>query len=190
MTAPFSASIMISLTLSFALSGCTTKPTSQSTSANKSADTSFSTKNFPNNTNSSGKEKEELTKIYSQAIGDYIRLVHKEYNLTFDTLFFGQHVHGQPDDFPDIELPSTIGNTTIKLVSPEQGEKIQKERPSSFYINLIGWANSYDAEFIFVTFSNGFAHQFDCFITYKYDTNEEAFVIETTRFKTYRYKAK
>ncbi len=43
--------------------------------------------------------------LYSQAIGEYIRAVSKEYKLSFNTLFFGKHVYGQPDDFPDIELP-------------------------------------------------------------------------------------
>lgn len=190
MTALFSATTILILTLSLALSGCTTKTTGNSQSDIINSDTSLSTKQQPNKTNISGKQKDDLTKIYSHAIGDYIRLVKKEYNLTFDTLFFGKHVYGQPDDFPDITLPSSIENTKIKLISPEQGEKNQNERKSSFYINLVGWVNSYDADFIFVTFSNGFAHQFDCFITYKYDTNAKEFVMETTRFENYRYKKK
>ncbi|MBP6185135.1 MAG: hypothetical protein KA479_09355 [Saprospiraceae bacterium] len=190
MTALFSATTILILTFSLALDGCTTKTTGNSQSDVINSDTSLSTKQQPNKTNISVKQKDHLTKIYSQAIGDYIRLVKKEYNLTFDTLFFGKHVYGQPDDFPDIALPSAIENTKIKLISPEQGEKNQNERKSSFYINLIGWVNSYDADFIFVTFSNGFAHQFDCFITYKYDTNAKEFVMETTRFENYRYKKK
>lgn len=190
MKALFSATIMLSLTFSLALAGCTTETTGNSQSDEINDDTSLSVKEQPSSTNSAADQIDDLTKIYSQAIGDYILLVNKEYNLTFETLFFGKNVNGQPGDFPDIELPTTIENTHIKLISPEQGEKNQKENKASFYINLIGWVNSDDADFIFVTFSNGFAHQFDCFITYKYDTDEKEFAIDTSRFENYHYKAK
>lgn len=190
MTALFSASIILSLTLSLVLSGCTTKTTDNSQSNDMHSDSTSSTTQQPNGTNDSGKQKNELTKIYAQAIGDYIQLVNEEYKLTFDTLFFGKHVNGQPTDFPDIELPTAIENTTIVLISPEQGEENQKKNKSSFYINLFGSTNSHSADFIFVAFSNGFAHQFDCFIAYKYDADEKIFVLETTRFENYRYKKK
>ena len=134
------------------------------------------------------KQKNALTKVYSQAIGDYIRLVNSKYSLTFDTLFFGKREFGQVDDFPDIELPAIIDNTNIKLISPEQGKKIQIERKSSFYINLTGWVNSDNAEFIFVTFSNGFAHQFDCFINYYYNTKKQAFEVNNSRIENFQYK--
>jgi hypothetical protein len=172
------------------LFGCKTKSTDNSKSNNIHSDSNVSITQQPNNTNNLGKQKNELTKIYTQAIGDYIRLMHEEFNLTFDTLLFGKHINGQPTDFPDIELPTTIENTKILLISPEQGEKKQKENKSSFYINLIGSVNSDNADFIFVTFSNGFAHEFDCFIEYKYDNDEKIFVIETTRFENYRYQKK
>ena len=76
------------------------------------------------NTNSSMKDsitsrKAELTKIYSKAIAEYIRAVYKNDKTVFDTLFFGKHVYGQAEDFRDIELPGTIENTRIKLVSPQ-----------------------------------------------------------------------
>ena len=36
-------------------------------------------------------------------------------------------------------------------------------------MNLITWVDRYKAEFIFVVFSKGFAHQQDCHITYNYN---------------------
>lgn len=63
------------------------------TSANSTQQTKSTT------TDSLTLQKNELTKIYTQAIGDYIELVNEEYNLTFDTLFFGKHVFGQSTDF-------------------------------------------------------------------------------------------
>lgn len=187
----FPLKIILGLTLSLALfSGCTNKTTRNSQAGELNADTSLTTTHPLSSTDNPVKQKDDLAKIYSQAIGDYIRLVKKEYNLTFDTLFFGKHVYGQPDDFPDIILPSAIENTVIELIIPEEGEKKQKERESSFYINLIGWVNVDDADFNFVAFSNGYAHQFDCFIKYKYDATEREFVMVTSRFENYGYKAK
>lgn len=189
MTALYSASLVLGLTLSLVLSGCATETADYSQSADIGSEPALTRKQQQRSTDNSTEQKVDLTKMYSQAIGDYIRLVDKEYNLTFDTLFFGKHVNGQPTDFPDIELPSSIENTKIKLISPEQGEKNQKDRASSFYINLIGSVNSETADFIFVTFSNGFAHQFDCFIAYRYDTDKKGFVVENTRFENHQYKA-
>jgi hypothetical protein len=190
MTALFSVTIHLGLTLSLVLSGCSIKTGDNSPSNHIGHDTASSITRQPNSTHNSGNQKDDLTKIYSQAIGDYIRLVNEEYKLTFDTLFFGKHANGQATDFPDIELPSSIASTKIKLISPEQGEEHQQENKTSFYINLIGSAYAHDADFIFVAFSNGFAHQFDCFITYTHDPIEKEFVIETARFENYRYKTK
>ncbi len=190
MTALFSATINLSLTLSLLFSECTVNTTGNSHSNNVNSDTALSISQQPDSTNNLGKQKNELAKIYTQAIGDYIHLVKEEYKLTFDTLFFGKHVNGQPDDFPDIELPAAIENTQIKIISPEQGEQKQKENKSSFYINLVGSADTDNADFIFVTFSNGFAHQFDCFINYKFNTYKKEFVMETNRFENYSYRKK
>lgn len=130
----------------------------------------------------------ELARFYTQSIRDFILLAKKEYKLTFGTLFFGKHVYGQADDFPDIELPNLIEQTHIVLISPEQGLEKQKQNPSSFYINLIAWMDRTSAEFNFVTFSNGMAHQFDCSINYKKDKNNLKII--RSGFKNYLYKAK
>lgn len=134
--------------------------------------------------------KPELTKIYTQSIADYIKAVNKDYAIKFDTLFLGKHVYGQPDDFPDIALPETIANTQIRLVTPEFGAQKQKDMKSSFFINLIGWANHDKAEFIFVTFSNNNEHQFDYYLDYNYDIKSREFKLEKTRFDNFLYKRK
>ncbi|MBK8192652.1 MAG: hypothetical protein IPK76_05470 [Lewinellaceae bacterium] len=107
----------------------------------------------------------DLAKIYSRAISDYITEVSKQDLLALDTLYFGKRNNGQPDDFPDIVLPETIDNIKIRLIEPEVGEKLQEEKKASVYINLIGWVDKDKAEFIFVTFSNGFEHKFDFHIS-------------------------
>jgi len=174
----------LSLTISLTLLSCSSHTNTSSNAEIITSDSFLSNNQLPTD---SLKQKHDLTKIYSQAIGDYIKFVNKEYNLTFDTLFFGKRQFGQADDFPDIELPAIIENTNIKLISPEQGKKIQTERKLSFYINLIGWVDSDNAEFIFITFSNGFAHQFDCFINYNYNTKKQVFEVANSNFKNFQY---
>lgn len=128
--------------------------------------------------------KSELTQLYTQAIAEYIRAAYQIDQTRFDTLYFGKHVYGQPDDFPDIELPKRIENTEIRLVSPEAGKKIQQERNSRFYINMMGWVEPrHSAEFIFITFSNGMAHQFDGHLHYQYNANTKGFDLEQMRFE-------
>lgn len=125
---------------------------------------------------------EGLGKIYTQAIGDFIKVANKKNKSNFDTLFFGKRKFRQADDFPDIELPKKIENTQIRLVPQELIDKIQKEHPSHIFINLVAWVNKDNAEFIFVVFSNGFAHQYDYHFNYKYDTKKKEFVLEKTEF--------
>jgi len=174
MKSPLPTLFVLRIILLIGLIGCTNKSVNKSNIASTLSNTSI--------------QKVELTNIYTQAIGDYLRLVKGEYQLNFDTLLFGKHAYGQPDDFPDIELPSMIAGTNIRLVPQTEGEKIQKENKSSVFINLMGWADTTEAEFIFVTFSNGFAHQFDCFINYQYNPARKGYELLDSRFENFLYK--
>jgi len=127
--------------------------------------------------------KTDLTKIYSQAIADFIKDANKKNKTAFDTLFFGKRKNGQPDDFPDIELPETIENAHTRLISPEVGTIKQKERKSRIYINMIGWVDKEKAEFLFYVFSNGFNQQYNYTINYKYNTKLKDFELEKLQFK-------
>jgi hypothetical protein len=131
---------------------------------------------------------DRLTRIYSLAISDYITEVSKQHLITFDTLFFGKRNNGQPDDFPDIVLPDIIKNCQIRLIDPEVGKKLQEEKKSRVYINLIGWVNKDKAEFFFVTFSNGFEHKFDFHINYKYNLERNEFELAKSRIEIYSKK--
>ena len=126
--------------------------------------------------------KAELTKIYTHAIEDFIKAANKKNAIDFDTLFFGKRKNRQADDFPDIELPKKIKNTVVRLISPEEGEKSQKERASRTYINLIAWVDKEKAEFIFVVFSNGFNHKYDYKLNYQYSTKRKEFELEKLQF--------
>ena len=130
--------------------------------------------------------KEQLTKTYVQAIGDFIKAVNEMHKSKFDTLFFGKRAYDQPDDFPDITLPESIENVHIRLIKPEVGEKMQKAKPSLVYINLMGWLEKEKAEFIFVIFSNKGEHQYDYYLNYTSRGKANVYKVEKARFEDFK----
>lgn len=181
-----------SLLCSIAIISCSSQTTNESSSIKTEVVNSLASKQKTHAFSSDSLviPKSELTKIYVQSIADYIKAVSEDYTIKFDTLFFGKHVYGQPDDFPDIELPETIADTQIRLVTPEFGAQKQKDMKSSFFINLMGWVNYDKAEFIFVTFSNNNEHQFDYYLDYNYDIKSREFKLDKIRFDNFLYKRK
>ena len=126
--------------------------------------------------------KADQAKYYAQAISDFIKTANKKNKTNFDTLYFGKRSNGLPDDFPNIKLPETIEGTYIKLISPEAGKKTQNECKSRIYVNLIGYLGRETAEFMFIVFSNGFEHQYDYIIEYKFDSVRGEFEQQKIQF--------
>lgn len=151
------------------------------------AGSSSSTSQQPNSTttDSSANQKAELTKIYTQAITEFIKAAYKKDKTTFDTLYFEKHVYGQPDDFPDIELPQTIDKTQIRLVAPKVGQKKQAERKSLVYVNMMGWVEKENAEFVLVVLTNGGEHQYDYFINFNHNASSDQFELDKIEFENY-----
>jgi hypothetical protein len=127
-----------------------------------------------------------LTTVYTQAISAFITVAQQKEGVRFDTLFFGKHVYGQPDDFPDIELPQIIEQTQIRLIAPEAGLIKQKAQKDLVYVNMVGWVEKSQAEFIFVVFSNGAAHQYDYFISFDYKTSVNKFELVKIEFENHQ----
>lgn len=127
--------------------------------------------------------KKDMTEIYTQAIEDFIKAANKENANVYDTLYIAKRKFGQPDDFPDIDLPARIENAQIILITPEDGEKSQKERKTRIYINLFGWVEKEKAEFTFIVFSNGFDHMYDYNLSYKYNIKNNIFELDKLQFK-------
>ncbi len=127
------------------------------------------------NTDSLPLSNNELTSIYTLAVSDFITALQQRNGTEYDTLFFGKRKFGQPDDFPDIELPAKISKTTLRLVSPAEGEILQNAIKTRVYINLVGWTTKASADFVFVVFSNGFAHQYDCNLNYTFSKTANRF---------------
>ncbi|MFN8287538.1 MAG: hypothetical protein U0V74_12325 [Chitinophagales bacterium] len=120
---------------------------------------------------------------YTRAITDFIKAANEKNKTAFDTLYIIKRHNGQPDDFPDIELPQTIANTHIVLLGAAQAEKEAKEFKTRVYINLMGWVEKETAEFIFVVFSNGFAHQYDYNINYTVNVSSKQLELSKLEFK-------
>lgn len=174
-------------TIFLGLTACSNHRTDESRAdksiANSSSVASQQTKAVA--TDSSTMQQNELTKIYTQAIAEFIKICYKKDKTTFDPLYFGKHIYGQPDDFPDIELPEIIEKTQIRLVTPEVGEKKQAARKSLVYVNLIGWVDKDKADFIFVVFTNGGKHQYDYFINFSYNSSLGKFELDKIEFENY-----
>lgn len=174
-------------TVFFGLTACSNhtadKPTTNKIITDSTSLASQQTNSFI--TDSLAIQKDELTKIYTQAIAEFIKAAYKMDKTTFDTLYFGKHIYGQPDDFPDIELPEVIEKTQIRLVTPEVGQKIQTERKSLIYINMVGWVEKEKAEFVLVVFSNGAEHQYDYYINFIHNTSTSKFELDKIAFENY-----
>lgn len=174
-------------TVCLALTACTTQAADKSQTDKSTADNSSVATQNTNyvTTDSLPLPKAELTKIYTQAIAEFIKGAYKRDKTTFDTLFFGKHVYGQPGDFPDIDLPEIIEHTPVMLVSPEVGQEKQEERKSLIYVNMIGWVDKQQAEFIFIVFSNGAAHQYDYFINFTYNATRKEYELLDIAFENF-----
>jgi hypothetical protein len=127
-------------------------------------------------------QKQELTKIYTQAIAEYIKAVYEKDKSCFDTLFFGKHV-----EFPNIKLPPVIENTKIMQLTTEEADKKRTYHKNLVYINMFGWITKDTAEFMLVTFFPGYRHQYDYFIDFTYNSKRKEFGLENLRLENYIY---
>lgn|GEM_PF-1340058 len=174
-------------TIFLGLTACTNRSGDKSRTDKIIANSSYVASQQTNSatTDSLTMQKDELTKIYTQAITEFIKAAYNKDKTTFDTLYFGKHIYGQPDDFPDIELPETIEKIQIRLVAPEDGQKKQAARKSLVYVNMMGWVDNEKAEFILVVFTNGGEHQYDYFINFNYNTSSDKFELDIIEFENY-----
>lgn len=129
--------------------------------------------------------KDELGQLYVKAIQDFMQVIGQKEGLVFDTLFFGERKFGTKDDFPAVDLPARIGNTSLVLVptGKARGKFKSQFKKTSPFINLMGWANRSDAEFIFITFYPEFAHQYDCYLNYIYNPEKKDYVLSEDRLE-------
>lgn len=130
-------------------------------------------------------DKKELSRLYIRAIGDFIQVLKQKDKMVFDTLFLSERKLGTEDDFPEIDLPERIGNTSLIMASigKAHGKYKSHFKKTSPFINLMGWANKTDAEFIFITFYPEFQHQYDCYLNYVYEPSKKEFELKEERLE-------
>lgn len=137
--------------------------------------------------------KDEKTKVFCQAIAEYINAVYKNDKSSFDTLFIGQY-----DDHQDKKLPAIIQKTNIVLLRNEkEGAKKLTYRKSFGYVNIAEIKVAKDgAQYAFVTFfvekSNGKVNwwpKHNCFINFIYDAKRKEFKSDNVKFE-YQYANK
>src|SRR5688572_24003004 len=76
--------------------------------------------------------KDERSKVFCQAIAEYLKAVYKNDKSTFDTLFIGQY-----DDHHDKKILTTIQKTGIVLLTNEkEGAEKLKYRKSLGFVNI------------------------------------------------------
>jgi hypothetical protein len=124
---------------------------------------------FPSSDSSTLPPDSTLVKIYSAAISDYLINFPVSKLHYPDTLFIIKQKNNLPDDFPEIELPTTIYQTPIQLVTLQESISMQQESPQRIFVNLPAWISRDEMEFIFVTFSEGGKPQFSWQLNYQYD---------------------
>ena len=120
-----------------------------------------------------------LTNLYIKAIEDYMDAVHHKDKTVFDTLFLIKRQNGLPDDFPDIQLPPTVKETKISLLTQQEaGNHKSFFRVNAPAINLIGFVEKDKATFTFVAFYPEFHHQFDAYLDYKFNSTKKDYELE------------
>ena len=53
------------------------------------------------------------------------------------------------------------------------------------YVNMIGWVDKENAQFVLVVFTNGIEHQYDYYINFNFNTSTNNFVLDKIEFENY-----
>lgn len=129
-------------------------------------------------------EKDSLVAIYSAAIGEYLKIMRKERQATFDTLFFGKH-----EEFPDIKLPAEIENTNIVVLTSEEANRKFEYRKSLPFVNMVDLSDKEKNGFLFITFyvdidkkKVNYWPQHNCTINIDYNKKKKEFELKKATF--------
>lgn len=140
--------------------------------------------------------QKEHSKIYSQAIADYLKVVNTKDKVTLDTLFVGPMDKDVDENIRGIALPKEILKTKISKLTEEEGNRKAKYHKTFVFVNIVGIISKEYAEFMFITFmvenSGVKAAWFPLhnrYFIYKYDAKKKEFVLDKQRSE-YNYSNK
>lgn len=130
--------------------------------------------------------KAEQVKVYTQVIDEYIKVVSKIDNLKFDTLYIGNH-----EEFPKIKLSDIIQNKKIILLTYNKSDAKPQSSKTFIFINIIEQKYTKErAEFMIVTFHQGYHPQHNCYIDFKYNPIKKEFELDGKIRFDYSYSKK
>ena len=137
-------------------------------------------------------EKEEMSKLYSLAISEYLNAMYEKDGSGIDTLYIGQY-----DDLHDMSIGKKIRNTVIVLMTKDTDpKKILKHRKYFHYINLIGFLTKDHGDFRAITFfvdnSEGKVNwwpQHNCIMDFSSGPGSKEYRLDKINFE-YRYSNK
>lgn len=140
--------------------------------------------------------QKDNSKIYAQAIAEYLKAVNAKDKATLDTLFVGPMDAEVDESIKDIKLPEEILKTKISKLTQAEGDRKAVYHKTFVFTNIIGTISKEHAEFIFVTFivenSDGktaWLPQHNSYFIFKYDTKKKEFVLEKQKSE-YNYSNK
>lgn len=136
--------------------------------------------------------KQDETKLYTQAITEYIKSVNEIDKLTFDTLFVGPV---DPEYIQNVELPKEILKTKIAKLTEEEGQRKVEYHKNFVFANVIAISKEH-AEFIFVTFiveksptKTDWWPKHNYVVNFNYDPKTKVYLFDKQRFE-YKYSNK
>lgn len=115
---------------------------------------------------------------YIQAIACYIDSAYKDAGERPDTLFFGKH-----DQFPVMQLPETIHQVPVLLLTNDAYEVKTKYRKHSVFINMIGTQKINAWEFTMITLFEYAIPQHICHLNFNYDPGAKEISLDTLYFE-------
>lgn len=123
-------------------------------------------------------------KNYCQAVAEYIKAVYNRDNPVPDTLYLGKN-----PEYPDIQLPASISNVPVKLMTADAAETYLKNRKGWVFLNVIGWPEQENPEFLIVTFFEGWKPQHNCHLYFSHIPTGNDLLLDSLKFE-YPYPRK
>ena len=140
--------------------------------------------------------QKENSKIYAQAITEYIKAVNVTDKISLDTLFVGPMAEDVDGNIKEIELPKEILKTKISKLTQAEGDRKVLYRKTFVFANIIGTISKDRVEFMFITFiaehspiRTNWWPKHNSYFNFKYDATKKEFVLEKQRFE-YTYSNK
>lgn len=121
-------------------------------------------------------DNNDLSGIYTQALMEYLKGLEEKYGSKFDTLYIGEGM-----DSVKLTFPPVISHCQIRRLYFTEATSVVN--PKAAYVNLVGWVDYLNAEFIIVTFKNGGKPQHNCKMNFNYDNNKKKFILNSFRFE-------